>query len=1457
MTPDEIRNAVQETGTGIDIAVAALTHVGDLFTSFFPEGHLTLSPVTARTETADGVRVTGTGASGPFTGMALDVTFTAAPDSVRVVVRATGAPDWTFSQAFPPLRHSIFDTLRFKSPVLVLDSAATAMTFGGLLLITTPMAPLDLLMPGVTHTLTGEITMVGGPAELPFPTTAVPNILLYGPEGRTLDLGLFALSQLRYEITSDPVFDYDGIDWSARSSITVTAAVPVTVAGKRHDVLIFTEIVGWGDSMLFSGDFRELGGLTLADVAGFTGQAALPVPFGLSVIKPVLLTDVRVRVTPATLSVDYVSLKLEIEEEWTVVPDLMDLQAIDLTFRVDRPFSSPRVSGVLSGLFGIGENGTLEISADFGVGTLGGALRAGDGPLSMREVYTDLTGVDPAPVPDLSVVKFDLGLTLPDKSPTAPREAAYHAFLELTGEWRLADSLSLTDVMFAVQHAEDNTAFKALAIFRIGGVVLKTSAAYDPVRQWQFTGETDPGQQIQIGRLFQDIADRFGAIALPAPIAQLVIENLGMEVSTGTGRLFLTGEALFPLDTAEVDVTLAIDTGQRSLTAALAATVPTARGPFRPRFDLRFAQQPTASLFTAAYSHAAGDPVPALKDLVAALLPSAAAFVPDGLTVDLKDAFLAVDGPKYLFGADLALTVDLSHLPVVGDHLGAGEMGFDPLRLVAASAALAAAEVAAVNAMLPDQVAKLPDGDLAAGFLISGLLKLGALEKPLALPVAGAGTQPTTPTTPVPDKSTQSADSALWYKVQRSFGPIHIQRVGVRYDHPPGQSAELAVLLDASISAAGLTLTLTGLEAGVALSDPAAMPSFGLAGLDLAYASGPVEIGGSFLKNTVEFEGATYPAYGGAATIRTADFSIGAIGSYLQLPQGPSLFVYAFLDKPIGGPAFFFVRGLAAGFGYNRRLIPPAVDRLAEFPLIADVVGGSSPATDVGGQLQRLNDSLPPSPGDVFLMFGIRFTSFEMVDSFLLLSAGFGHRFELNMMGLSTLVLPASDAGAAGVTPVAEVQLALRGTFVPDDGFFSIAAQLTPNSYLLSRDCKLTGGFAFSTWFAGPNSGDFVLSVGGYHPHFTVPAHYPVAPRLGFNWQVNSHLQLTGSAYFALTPAALMAGGSLSATWHDGSLQAWFDASMDFLIAWQPYHYEASAHISVGASYTFSFFGSHTISAHVGADVEFWGPDFGGRAHIDLSIISFTISFGASGSAAPAPMPWDRFRATLLPPAEEITTVALGGGALAPGGGTDLGVVDPHGLVLVTDSVVPSTRAVHGPDGQDRTLPTGTAGTAFGVSPMGVASTTATHRIEITKDGKPMDDLFAFEPVAKQLPSALWGSEFGASLNRPQLVGELLTGYTVRPLPPTEPSVSPTLPSAALQSATPLFTEPDAIRWASAEPDRVLVQDAAAITGALHDPAVATARASLIDAVLGGASIDLAGFGADQFLEVPQVVTHG
>jgi hypothetical protein len=48
----------------------------------------------------------------------------------------------------------------------------------------------------------------------------------------------------------------------------------------------------------------------------------------------------------------------------------------------------------------------------------------------------------------------------------------------------------------------------------------------------------------------------------------------------------------------------------------------------------------------------------------------------------------------------------------------------------------------------------------------------------------------------------------------------------------------------------------------------------------------------------------------------------------------------------------------------------------------------------------------------------------------------------------------------------------------------SVQAQLTDNSWLLSESCRLTGGFALVNWL---RTGQFVLTVGGYHPSSTSP----------------------------------------------------------------------------------------------------------------------------------------------------------------------------------------------------------------------------------------------------------------------------------------------------------------------------------------------------------------------------------
>ena len=216
-------------------------------------------------------------------------------------------------------------------------------------------------------------------------------------------------------------------------------------------------------------------------------------------------------------------------------------------------------------------------------------------------------------------------------------------------------------------------------------------------------------------------------------------------------------------------------------------------------------------------------------------------------------------------------------------------------------------------------------------------------------------------------------------------------------------------MFDAAISAGGLTLTLEDLSVGSQLTK--FTPQFSLHGLGIDYSAGDVEISGAFLKVHVTRDGLEYDEYDGGAIIKTSELSLSALGSYAKPDNYESLFIYGVLNYPFGGPPFFFVTGLAAGFGYNRAFIVPPIEDVAKFPLIQEAVGGSGSPNDLMTELETLRDYIPATLGDIFLAVGVKFTSFKMIDSFALLAFVFGTQFEIDVLGLSTLIVPTPEEG--------------------------------------------------------------------------------------------------------------------------------------------------------------------------------------------------------------------------------------------------------------------------------------------------------------------------------------------------------------------------------------------------------------------------------------------------------------
>jgi Family of unknown function (DUF6603) len=476
--------------------------------------------------------------------------------------------------------------------------------------------------------------------------------------------------------------------------------------------------------------------------------------------------------------------------------------------------------------------------------------------------------------------------------------------------------------------------------------------------------------------------------------------------------------------------------------------------------------------------------------------------------------------------------------------------------------------------------------------------------------------------------------------IQRGLGPITANSLDVGWAHDM-----LTLGLDGAIAIGGLGVSVHGLTVGVPIAHPDDFSryQFDLDGLGITFQAGAVDLSAAFVRlppDTTATPPRPFTEYAGEALLKAGDFALSALGAYAYVPDPAtgdgygSLFIFAVLDGALGGPPYFYVTGVAAGFGYNRRLILPEQDAVTTFPLVA----AASDPTKLGAQraadgtlkkpdpmavLTRLDRFVPAERGQYWLAAGVRFGSFDVIQSTALLVVEFGQELEIALLGVSSVTLPPT-AVTGSVPRLAYAELGLEVKLLPAAGTFTATAVLSPSSFVIDPACKLTGGFAFYAWFGrNPHAGEFVLTLGGYHPHFSPPDYYPRVPRLGFNWPVGGGVTITGNAYFALTPSAVMAGGGLQVLYEKGNLRAWFRAQMDALVEWAPLHYELTIDVSVGASYRVHFlFVTTTLSVELGAQLTLWGPPTGGTVRIEWFVISFTIGFGADRNSAPAPLEW-------------------------------------------------------------------------------------------------------------------------------------------------------------------------------------------------------------------------------------------
>jgi hypothetical protein len=1003
-------------------------------------------------------------------------------------------------------------------------------------------------------------------------------------------------------------------------------------------------------------------------------------------------------------------------------------------------------------------------------------------------------------------------------------QASYFEFaIQLESDWTWTVggcSISLRSVLLRLARSKEKTSIAAGGSCVIGGVELSASVAYDS-GEWQFDAEARLAEGMKLSTFFEDASLDLGAGVSAAALggdgqsreflSAAHIKRVSAHFATTANELAVTCECGTKLG-AQEDLALSVAIRKRAgvLTVDAVLDLGTAAGVIE--FALRLKRDQQGTWIVASCQSTATGPRPLSDWIGPDLVPSATARrVMQSLEVGFQSAFVAKADQAFVLGGVVSAKAALGELPLLGSLMPKDlKIELEQLRVVVASRELSGDGFVALAALLPPDSLPAPKKDapaLPAGLNVSAVLHANlpplsggagneVTNAPLvagpprgnalaAQPPADAG-EKRTPTHPVGAKT---------------FGPLQIS--GVRAECSP---SGLAFCIDSSLRLGGVSMSIDGLRVSGKLEDLFAgkfEPTLAFTGLGLSFRSEAVEIGGALFVKDIE---GGCKRYQGAAVVKAGKLALSAIGFYQELRGQHSLCVYGVLDYPIGGPPFFCVLGLAAGFGYGIRITPPDIGHVHEFPLVSLAKRNSDKPSTPDEDLARLGEVLADSPGDCFLAIGVRFSSFKIADSFALLIISFGRQFEVDLLGVSHIQAPPKEGGAS--VPLAALDISLKGTFAPQSGFLGIQGLLLPSSYVLSKSCQLSGGFAFFSWFDGAPAdrvGDFVLTVGGYHPKFPKVRHphYPDVPRLAFNWKVDDSLSLKGDAYFALTPAMMMAGGHFEANLSMGAVHAWLKFGADFEIEWLPYHYSASAYVDIGVEISFEFCGTQHLAVEIGARLELEGPEFSGYALIDLTVMSVCVRFGATEPEARKEIDWPAFRASFLP--EELGTLTVVDGLVARGtsallkcgesglptfealsalheknaDGTDLwrfidlGTLSAEWLRLQLDCVVPVTtlRIGAAPRGDSPV-------NSFGVRPMKVAPAavkdaelhvTVLYRASSKEAWAPAPkEKLQLEARSGSVPAALWGTTPTADATEPAVL-KVLLGATVSAVAGTSP----------------------------------------------------------------------------------------
>ncbi|UKZ78429.1 hypothetical protein TrVFT333_006169 [Trichoderma virens FT-333] len=473
--------------------------------------------------------------------------------------------------------------------------------------------------------------------------------------------------------------------------------------------------------------------------------------------------------------------------------------------------------------------------------------------------------------------------------------------------------------------------------------------------------------------------------------------------------------------------------------------------------------------------------------------------------------------------------------------------------------------------------------------------------------------------------------------MSKTFGPLSIRNIGLSVSGPNYNTINLS--LDAIVKMGPLTFALLGFTITLDLTVlcypenlKSLMSNARINGMSVAFDKPPTRIAGMINPFDDKF---TSKGFEGAMAVSLSEWSAMAGGRYEELY--PDLKIKSFsLFGMVQGPIAEFgcaeLNGLTGGFGYNSRLeLPADASGVVNFPFIA-----LNRSTSQGGSvMDQMNliltggvkDVISTAKEEMWLVAGVGIKAFQTFNGHAIFALTLNDQPKFAVLATATAMFPKPPQGNARPDAPPKdtfivVDIAMSCVIDPFHGTVIATGELTPLSFILNKECKLTGSFAMAYFLPNsPHDGDFVFSVGGYHPNFQRPSHYPIVRnQVGINWQYDKSLRISGEAYFAITPQAVMGGGRLDMVFYTSALKdhlsitVVFSAYANFLMHFHPFSFEINIGVSIYASAKMDLLlCTKTYSPlALSASLSLWGPPIAGLVTLKLWEFEIKVAFGPS-----------------------------------------------------------------------------------------------------------------------------------------------------------------------------------------------------------------------------------------------------